>query len=167
MYINHCSDPCRFIVLRHGAFERNMCAKRGYEFAHAAKSVGASSRRFHSPTPRPALHITRKGYRTSCAFAFGAKMYHPPPPMASTVDVPSKKRRPQVKLACMNCRRQHAGCTESRPCERCIRLGLAASCEDMPRKKRTRKRVHLGSDDEDDFETLAEITSGMCPFYVC
>lgn len=70
-----------------------------------------------------------------------------------------KKRRPQVKLACMNCRRQHAGCTDSRPCERCVRLGMAATCEDMPRKKRSRKK-HLPDLDEDDHYGSA--VSGTC-----
>lgn len=115
---------------------------------------------FHSSTHRAVTRVPRKGCERPRSLGFRDNMYHQPPPMPVAGDTPPKKRRPQVKLACMNCRRQHAGCNESRPCERCIRLGLATTCEDMPRKKRSRKRVHLGADDDDDFEALTDLTSG-------
>ena len=87
-------------------------------------------------------------------------MFATAPPLAASSEQPAKKRRPQVKLACMNCRRQHAGCTDSRPCERCTRLGLASTCEDIPRRKRTRKKHLTEFDDDDDFDGSSEANSG-------
>lgn len=79
-------------------------------------------------------------------------MYVPPSTGVAGGADGQKKRRPQVKLACMNCRRQHAGCTDIRPCERCTRLGLADTCEDMPRKKRSKKKDQLRLEEELDAE---------------
>eukprot|EP01089_Gocevia_fonbrunei_P001457 TRINITY_DN1133_c0_g1_i1.p1 TRINITY_DN1133_c0_g1~~TRINITY_DN1133_c0_g1_i1.p1 ORF type:complete len:266 (+),score=33.52 TRINITY_DN1133_c0_g1_i1:120-917(+) len=49
-------------------------------------------------------------------------------------------KRKQVKRACSNCRKAHAGCDESRPCKRCTGSGKDDTCCDVPRKKRTRTR---------------------------
>lgn len=46
------------------------------------------------------------------------------------------KRRRQVKSACVNCRKKHAGCDNSRPCKRCVRNGTTDTCCDAPRKRR-------------------------------
>lgn len=40
------------------------------------------------------------------------------------------KRRKQVKIACGNCRRAKTACDESRPCKRCVSLGITAACKD-------------------------------------
>ncbi|KAI4602848.1 hypothetical protein KJ359_008068 [Pestalotiopsis sp. 9143b] len=39
-----------------------------------------------------------------------------------------RAKRAQVSRACARCRRLQKGCSESRPCQRCIRTGLAEQC---------------------------------------
>jgi hypothetical protein len=48
----------------------------------------------------------------------------------------------QVKSACSNCRKACKKCSDYRPCERCVSLGMEDSCRDIPRK--SRKRVPHG-----------------------
>ena len=48
----------------------------------------------------------------------------------------SEKRRNQVKVACIHCKKACKKCDESRPCMRCIRLGLIHTCRNAPRKER-------------------------------
>jgi len=64
----------------------------------------------------------------------------------SSPSPPAKRRRgstkrKQVKRACSNCRKAHAGCDENRPCRRCVGGGKELTCKDVPRKKRTRARI--------------------------
>lgn len=54
-------------------------------------------------------------------------------------------KRLQVPKACTNCRKNHAGCGVERPCHRCIQNGLAATCVDIPRKKRESSKKKLAS----------------------
>jgi hypothetical protein len=46
------------------------------------------------------------------------------------------KRRVQVKIACVHCKKACKKCDNVRPCNRCERLGLADTCVDAPRKER-------------------------------
>ncbi|KAK6077249.1 hypothetical protein SCUP234_00925 [Seiridium cupressi] len=41
---------------------------------------------------------------------------------------PRRVKRAQVSRACARCRRLQKGCSESRPCQRCIKTGLAEQC---------------------------------------
>lgn len=41
---------------------------------------------------------------------------------------PKRTKRAQVSRACARCRRLQKGCSEARPCQRCIRIGLADEC---------------------------------------
>ncbi|KAI0127213.1 RING-4 protein [Xylariales sp. AK1849] len=41
---------------------------------------------------------------------------------------PRRVKRAQVSRACGRCRRLQKGCSESRPCQRCIKTGLAEQC---------------------------------------
>ncbi|KAJ2159738.1 hypothetical protein GGF46_002817 [Coemansia sp. RSA 552] len=49
---------------------------------------------------------------------------------------PARAKRIQVKNACVNCQRACKKCDSGRPCTRCIKLGLVATCEDSKRKPR-------------------------------
>lgn len=52
---------------------------------------------------------------------------------------PSQKpKRKQVKNACVNCQKACKRCDEGRPCSRCIKYGLSATCQDSARKERKR-----------------------------
>eukprot|EP01088_Endostelium_zonatum_P014695 TRINITY_DN331_c0_g1_i1.p1 TRINITY_DN331_c0_g1~~TRINITY_DN331_c0_g1_i1.p1 ORF type:complete len:449 (-),score=107.38 TRINITY_DN331_c0_g1_i1:244-1590(-) len=68
-------------------------------------------------------------------------------PSSNSSTPPKRKRgsggtkRKQVKRACSNCRKAHAGCDENRPCRRCVGGGKENSCKDVPRKKRSRSRT--------------------------
>ncbi|TFY52412.1 hypothetical protein EVG20_g10560 [Dentipellis fragilis] len=57
----------------------------------------------------------------------------PPPPAPSAVTRPKRK---QVKMACTNCAAACKRCDEARPCERCLKYGIADSCMDGVRKER-------------------------------
>ncbi|KAL2916892.1 hypothetical protein HK105_203671 [Polyrhizophydium stewartii] len=47
-------------------------------------------------------------------------------------------KRSQVKRACVNCQRACKKCDDNRPCGRCTRLGIQATCADSARKERSR-----------------------------
>lgn len=39
-----------------------------------------------------------------------------------------KRKRVQVSAACQQCKRAHAACSNTRPCDRCVRINQAAAC---------------------------------------
>lgn len=45
-------------------------------------------------------------------------------------------KRNQVKISCINCKKTHKKCDNSRPCQRCIDHKLIDTCKDAERKKR-------------------------------
>ncbi|KTW32550.1 uncharacterized protein T551_00035 [Pneumocystis jirovecii RU7] len=49
---------------------------------------------------------------------------------------PEKKKRSQVRNACVNCQKSNKKCDEARPCSRCIKHNLFDSCINSKRKKR-------------------------------
>ncbi|KAL2158093.1 hypothetical protein VTH06DRAFT_4661 [Thermothelomyces fergusii] len=52
---------------------------------------------------------------------------------------PKKPKRVQVSRACQRCKRLQKGCSEYRPCQRCVRVGLEAEClRDVGRQGRRR-----------------------------
>eukprot|EP00761_Pharyngomonas_kirbyi_P003625 gb/GECH01003629.1/.p1 GENE.gb/GECH01003629.1/~~gb/GECH01003629.1/.p1 ORF type:complete len:748 (+),score=179.23 gb/GECH01003629.1/:1-2244(+) len=61
---------------------------------------------------------------------------------------PNGKKRKQVKKACTNCRRTHMSCDDSRPCKRCVKLGIGDQCKDGESKKRGRPRKKPIESDE-------------------
>ncbi|KAF7730040.1 hypothetical protein EC973_002985 [Apophysomyces ossiformis] len=75
-------------------------------------------------------------------------------PVASSIQKPStyqksaagkaeKPKRKQVKNACVNCQKACKKCDDGRPCQRCIKLGLTATCTNSARKER-KKGVKRG-----------------------
>ncbi|WWC71973.1 uncharacterized protein I206_105932 [Kwoniella pini CBS 10737] len=46
-----------------------------------------------------------------------------------------------VSSACGPCKRAHLACDVARPCKRCVNMGKADQCEDVPHKKRGRPKV--------------------------
>lgn len=42
----------------------------------------------------------------------------------------NKRKRKQVRRACLRCRKAKAGCSNERPCNRCVRLGIPDQCKD-------------------------------------
>ncbi|KAI7878760.1 hypothetical protein K492DRAFT_170611 [Lichtheimia hyalospora FSU 10163] len=72
------------------------------------------------------------------------------PPVVQSQQAPTQKKeftkkpkRKQVKNACINCQKACKKCDDGRACQRCIKLGLTATCVDSPRKER-RKGVKRG-----------------------
>lgn len=47
-----------------------------------------------------------------------------------------KKKRNQVKMACVNCQKACKKCANIRPCSRCVQRGIASTCIDIERKPR-------------------------------
>ncbi|KAJ1993172.1 Transcriptional regulator of nonfermentable carbon utilization [Dimargaris cristalligena] len=60
---------------------------------------------------------------------------------------PRRSRRRKATRACLDCQRAHLTCDDGRPCQRCVKRGLAVTCRDGFRK--TAKYLL-----EDDQETL-------------
>lgn len=83
-------------------------------------------------------------------------MFASAPPGQPQGELAAKRKKPQAKVACTNCRRQHAGCTDGRPCERCVRMGLSATCEDTPKKKRARKKAINEFDEDDHYDAPSD-----------
>ncbi|CAG8509140.1 5016_t:CDS:2 [Cetraspora pellucida] len=50
-------------------------------------------------------------------------------------DTGTSMRRKKATRACFHCQKAHLTCDDSRPCQRCIKRDLAASCTDGIRKK--------------------------------
>ncbi|ORY93846.1 hypothetical protein BCR43DRAFT_347634 [Syncephalastrum racemosum] len=78
-----------------------------------------------------------------------------------------KAKRKQVKNACVNCQKACKKCDNGRPCQRCIKLGLTATCVDSPRKER-RKGIKRGpykkrQTSQSPSSTSTTQTSGMPP----
>lgn len=48
---------------------------------------------------------------------------------------PNRPRRKKARRACFACQRAHLTCGDERPCQRCIKRGLADACQDGVRKK--------------------------------
>ncbi|KAB8345923.1 hypothetical protein FH972_022976 [Carpinus fangiana] len=48
---------------------------------------------------------------------------------------PSRPKRKKARRACHACQRAHLTCGDERPCQRCVKRGLADSCQDGARKK--------------------------------
>eukprot|EP00833_Pecoramyces_ruminatium_P005372 jgi/Orpsp1_1/1179404/evm.model.c7180000069187.1 len=53
-------------------------------------------------------------------------------------DIPQlkRKKRNQVKIACVNCQKACKKCANVRPCSRCVQRGIADTCFDIERKPR-------------------------------
>ncbi|TAQ85475.1 hypothetical protein B7494_g6212 [Chlorociboria aeruginascens] len=58
---------------------------------------------------------------------------------------PLRPRRKKARRACFACQRAHLTCGDERPCQRCIKRGLADACQDGVRKKA--KYLHDASPD--------------------
>ncbi|KAI8802351.1 hypothetical protein BJ742DRAFT_858448 [Cladochytrium replicatum] len=55
---------------------------------------------------------------------------------------PSRRSvKSHVSRACLNCRRSHLACDQSRPCKRCVQTGKAALCTDLDHKRRGRPKL--------------------------
>ena len=53
----------------------------------------------------------------------------------------AKKKRHQISLACRACRAAKTKCTEARPCTRCIKMKLEATCVAEQATRRRKRRV--------------------------
>lgn len=51
-----------------------------------------------------------------------------PPAVVPKDSKTHRPKRSQVSRACARCRRLQKGCSERRPCDRCIKVGLAEQC---------------------------------------
>lgn len=52
----------------------------------------------------------------------------------SSEDISQKPKRKQAKRACTKCRSAKAGCSDTRPCNRCVSLNIGHLCSDAPPK---------------------------------
>ncbi|KAK4927589.1 Transcriptional regulator of nonfermentable carbon utilization, partial [Elasticomyces elasticus] len=54
---------------------------------------------------------------------------------ASNAKDPNRPKRKKARRACYACQRAHLTCGDERPCQRCVKRGLAEQCQDGVRKK--------------------------------
>ncbi|CBQ72159.1 related to transcriptional regulator rds2 [Sporisorium reilianum SRZ2] len=66
------------------------------------------------------------------------------PASSSSAGTPTSSKRKKANRACLHCQKAHLTCDDSRPCQRCVKKGLAESCMDGHRKK----AKYLLDDDE-------------------
>jgi hypothetical protein len=57
-----------------------------------------------------------------------------------------KRKRKQVKVACLNCRRAHTGCDMERPCRRCVVGGISDSCTDSGSSREKKKMLKVSEE---------------------
>ncbi|KDR79930.1 hypothetical protein GALMADRAFT_242061 [Galerina marginata CBS 339.88] len=94
-----------------------------------------------------------------------------PPASASTPPaLAHRPKRKQVKMACTNCAGACKRCDETRPCERCVKYGIADSCVDGQRKERKKgikrgpyKRKAKGEADSPSFSGGGDWPNGTPP----
>lgn len=112
-------------------------ARRHGEAGSAGRSAGLTS-----VLPAPTLSWGQPpSYGTSIggasAYALVASSLPPrPPPQVSPRA--TRKVKAHVASACVNCKRKHLRCDESRPCRRCVQSGKEDTCRDVEHKKRGR-----------------------------
>ncbi|CAE6525471.1 unnamed protein product [Rhizoctonia solani] len=94
-------------------------------------------------------------------------MYDAPPPpfggvgdSSTTGGMPVRPKRKQVKNACSACQRACKRCDVGRPCERCIKYGMADSCRDSQRKER-KKGIKRGPYKKRDGEFVVSCDRGQ------
>jgi hypothetical protein len=54
----------------------------------------------------------------------------------SLTAVVATRKRKKYNEACAECRKAHKACSGTKPCERCIKLGIGDTCKTLERKKR-------------------------------
>ncbi|KAL0960186.1 hypothetical protein HGRIS_011820 [Hohenbuehelia grisea] len=107
-------------------------------------------------------------------YAPGMMYAYPPPPPAQGYTAPpasapappasptQRAKRKQVKMACTNCAAACKRCDESRPCERCVKYGIATTCVDGTRKER-KKGIKRGPYKRKNKNTIVESASFTGP----
>lgn len=77
---------------------------------------------------------------------------------SSNRDDTERKRRAQVKVACIHCKKACKKCDDIRPCSRCVRIGFANNCLDAPRKERKKgfKRGPYNKGRRDSMESIGD-----------
>lgn len=71
----------------------------------------------------------------------------PPPQPQMKQRISKRAKRAQVSRACLRCRRLQKGCSESRPCQRCVKVGLGDQCVAAAGKAQSAK-LHLPDPDD-------------------
>ncbi|KAI0331756.1 hypothetical protein GY45DRAFT_1345131 [Cubamyces sp. BRFM 1775] len=131
------------------------------------------------PVPDPSHHDPNapNGAPTQPVAPFFMAVPPPPPGMVYAYPIPPtapgypfptglpppqpapKPKRKQVKMACTNCASACKRCDEARPCERCIKYGLAETCVDGVRKER-KKGIKRGPYKRKNRNASGEPTNG-------
>ncbi|KAL2918500.1 hypothetical protein HK105_201901 [Polyrhizophydium stewartii] len=103
--------------------------------AAAAAAAAAAAVSAQATTAATIAAVTSKMKHSQGALAAGVG--HPVAVgFAGPLAIPRKKRD-QVKTACVNCRKACKKCSHHRPCSRCVAHGMVDSCIDVPRKDRS------------------------------
>ncbi|KAF9010530.1 hypothetical protein BDQ17DRAFT_1515223 [Cyathus striatus] len=108
--------------------------------AHAGPSSQSSiKKKIPAPPNSGTQELASKRKRTDSPDASSAD--GTPQPSKKARDGPKKKK---ANRACFHCQKAHLTCDDSRPCQRCIKRGIASNCTEGHRKK----AKYLLDDDE-------------------
>ncbi|PWN43409.1 hypothetical protein IE81DRAFT_312219 [Ceraceosorus guamensis] len=94
---------------------------------------------FKHPVPNPSVTASKGNAQLKSAAPAAAAA------ATATAQVPSTaNKRRKANRACSACQKAHLTCDDSRPCQRCVKKGIADTCTDGARKK----AKYLLDDDE-------------------
>ncbi|KAI9244234.1 hypothetical protein BY458DRAFT_561047 [Sporodiniella umbellata] len=100
---------------------------------------------------RPCLNCISFGSPSTCVDSLAQAL----PAIKRAKAVPSKRGvRPHVPSACINCKTAHLGCDVSRPCERCVKLNKADTCQDVLHKKRGRPKRQTQNGSQSTYDII-------------
>ncbi|KAJ3200464.1 hypothetical protein HK099_002635 [Clydaea vesicula] len=103
------------------------------EESMAENSNNESNKFFSEQQPRPQAQPQKRRYVKRMA---AASSLEPIDTSVNISEIDERKRRTQVKVACIHCKKACKKCDDVRPCTRCVRIGFGNSCSDAPRKER-------------------------------
>ncbi|KZT69090.1 hypothetical protein DAEQUDRAFT_275260 [Daedalea quercina L-15889] len=116
-------------------------------YAYAPVPDGSHDPSATNGAPPPPYFISLPPPPPGMVYAYPApppgQGFPPYPPQIQPAAPPIRPKRKQVKMACTNCATACKRCDEARPCERCVKYGIADSCVDGVRKER-KKGVKRG-----------------------
>ncbi|KAL1924847.1 uncharacterized protein VTP21DRAFT_4501 [Calcarisporiella thermophila] len=137
-------------------------------------SLGQPTMVIHDSYSPAAMHHQSAQNQQSQQFAHSQFPFLPTPQGTPMNALAQRPKRHQVKNACVNCQKACKKCDDGRPCQRCIKHGLTATCVDSPRKprkkgikrgpyKRRKQLNQPGQPNGDDQNAAGMVPNGALP----
>ncbi|ORX42156.1 hypothetical protein BCR36DRAFT_338021 [Piromyces finnis] len=84
----------------------------------------------------PVVEVSKPASNTAATITTSSKTQNNNNTITNANGTVRVRKRHQVKVACVNCRKACKKCDENRPCARCIKMDLCSTCVDGERKPR-------------------------------